>query len=108
MTATASLFTSSRGPTQATRSSPPTSAATRSARRADMTLRRPAHLIAAAVICLCGLWAVPAGQAQDDSGIAYSIELDGDISPATEAWIGSALDDAADEGAEIAIIRLDT
>jgi membrane-bound serine protease (ClpP class) len=70
-------------------------------------LRRPAHLIVAAFICLCGLWAVPAGQAQD-GGIAYSIELDADISPATEAWIGTALDDAADAGAELAIIRLDT
>ena len=70
--------------------------------------RRPAQLFLAAVICLCALWAVPVGQAQEEGGIAYSIELDGDISPATEAWIGSALDDAADAGAEIAIIRLDT
>ena len=37
-----------------------------------------------------------------------SIELDGDISPATEKWIGSALDDAADEDAPLVIIRIDT
>jgi membrane-bound serine protease (ClpP class) len=41
-------------------------------------------------------------------GIAYSIELQATIDPATEKWIGSALDDAASEDAEIAIIRLDT
>ena len=73
-----------------------------------MAPRRHLQLLAAAVISLCALWVVPAGQAQDDGGIAYSIELNGDISPATEAWIASALDSAADEGAEIAIIRLDT
>ncbi len=37
-----------------------------------------------------------------------SIELDGSINPATEKWIGAALDDAADEGAPLAIIRIDT
>jgi membrane-bound serine protease (ClpP class) len=41
-------------------------------------------------------------------GIAYSIELQATIDPATEKWISSALDDAASEDAEIAIIRLDT
>ena len=76
--------------------------------RRDIALRRPLHLLVAALISLCALWAAPAGQAQGERGVAYSIELDADISPATEAWIGSALDDAADEGAEIAIIRLDT
>jgi membrane-bound serine protease (ClpP class) len=42
------------------------------------------------------------------SGAAYSIELDNSINPATAQWISSALDDAADENATIAIIRLDT
>ena len=37
-----------------------------------------------------------------------SIELDGEISPATASWIGTALSDAADEDAPLAIIRLDT
>jgi membrane-bound serine protease (ClpP class) len=73
-----------------------------------MARRLHLHLLAAALISLGALWLVPAGQAQEERGIAYSIELDGDISPATEAWVGSALDSAADEGAEIAIIRLDT
>lgn len=41
-------------------------------------------------------------------GIAYSIELQATIDPATERWISSALDDAASEDAAIAIIRLDT
>ena len=49
----------------------------------------------------------PAG-AQDASGLAVSIELPGSIDPATERWIGNALEDAAEEGAELAIIRVDT
>jgi membrane-bound serine protease (ClpP class) len=47
-------------------------------------------------------------QGTDASGIAYSIQLEATIDPATEKWIGSALDDAADEGAKLAIIRLNT
>jgi membrane-bound serine protease (ClpP class) len=42
------------------------------------------------------------------SGIAYSIELQATIDPATQRWISSALDDAASDDATIAIIRLDT
>ena len=49
---------------------------------------------------------VPVAGAQ--SGTVPSIELPGTIDPATEAWIGSALDDAADEDAPLVIIRLDT
>ena len=37
-----------------------------------------------------------------------SIELSGTIDPATEAWVGRALEDAADDAAELVIIRLDT
>ena len=37
-----------------------------------------------------------------------SIELSGTVDPATEAWVGSALDQAADDDAPLAIIRLDT
>ena len=40
--------------------------------------------------------------------LAVSIELPGSIDPATEAWISGALEEAADDGAELAIIRLDT
>jgi membrane-bound serine protease (ClpP class) len=39
---------------------------------------------------------------------AYSLELSGDISPATSAWVDKALGDAADEDATVAIVRLDT
>src|SRR5688572_10086654 len=49
------------------------------------------------------------GQGQEDgAGIAYSIELSGEISPATAGWVDRALGDAEDEGAAVAIIRLDT
>src|SRR5204862_1469703 len=45
---------------------------------------------------------------QASSGIAYSIQLQATIDPATQKWISSALDDAKSEGAKIVIIRLDT
>jgi membrane-bound serine protease (ClpP class) len=46
--------------------------------------------------------------ADQSSGIAYSIQLQATIDPATQKWISSALDNAASENAKIAIIRLDT
>ena len=70
-------------------------------------VRVAAAVLAAALLAL----AAPAGAQQDsgsDSTTVPSIELDGEISPATASWIGSALADAADEGAPLAIIRLDT
>ncbi|MBA2240174.1 MAG: nodulation protein NfeD, partial [Solirubrobacterales bacterium] len=48
------------------------------------------------------------GAGAQSAGVAYSIELDGAIDPAAEGWIGAALEDAAAEQAELAIIRLDT
>jgi membrane-bound serine protease (ClpP class) len=42
------------------------------------------------------------------TGVAYSIQLQATIDPATQKWVGSALDDAANQGAKVAIIRLDT
>ena len=48
------------------------------------------------------------GIAQETATTIPSIELSGEISPATEAWIGRALDDAADDDAPLTIIRLDT
>jgi membrane-bound serine protease (ClpP class) len=45
---------------------------------------------------------------QGDTGFAHSIELDASINPATADWIDDALEDAAEDGAELAIIRLDT
>ena len=55
-----------------------------------------------------GLVMAVSAPAQDGAGLAVSIELPGSIDPATEAWISGALDDAADDGAELVIIRLDT
>jgi membrane-bound serine protease (ClpP class) len=51
---------------------------------------------------------VPTGAGAQGSGIAYSIEFDGTVDPATERWIDQALGDAEEAGAELAIIRLDT
>jgi membrane-bound serine protease (ClpP class) len=45
---------------------------------------------------------------QRSGGFAYSLELSGEISPATASWVDHALGDAADQGATVAIIRLDT
>ena len=42
------------------------------------------------------------------TGIAYSIQLQDPIDPATQKWVSSALDDAASQHAQLAIIRLDT
>ncbi len=42
------------------------------------------------------------------SGVAYSIQLQDPIDPATQKWVSSALDDAASQHAKLAIIRLDT
>jgi membrane-bound serine protease (ClpP class) len=52
---------------------------------------------------------VPAVGAQDEPGdFAYSLELTGTIDPATSRWVDTALDDAADQDASVAVIRLDT
>jgi membrane-bound serine protease (ClpP class) len=55
-----------------------------------------------------GLFLAGASAAQDGTGEAVSIELTGSIDPATEAWMGRALEDAADDEAELVIVRLDT
>jgi membrane-bound serine protease (ClpP class) len=51
---------------------------------------------------------VPTTAGAQDSTSVPSIEFDGTVDPATERWISSALEDAADDGAPLAIIRLDT
>jgi membrane-bound serine protease (ClpP class) len=51
---------------------------------------------------------LPATTGAQDAGIAYSIEFDGTVDPATERWIDQALGDAEEAGAELVIIRLDT
>jgi membrane-bound serine protease (ClpP class) len=62
-----------------------------------------------AVLAVAGAAILAAsGSAQETPRLAVSIELPGSIDPATEEWISSALDDAAEDGAELAIIRLDT
>lgn len=66
-----------------------------------------ATLAAAAGLVLLLSAAQPAAQTAG-AGIAYSIELDGTVDPATERWLGTALEDAADRGAKVAIVRLDT
>ncbi len=72
---------------------------------------RPRLLILAAVALAVGTAAssstAPA-PAEPSSPVAYSIQLQADIDPATQKWISSALDDAAGENASIVIIRLDT
>ena len=55
-----------------------------------------------------GLLIASTGGAQSNGRFAYSLELSGDISPATSSWVNKALNDAADQNAAVAIIRLDT
>src|SRR5687768_2263335 len=65
------------------------------------------RLRASLVAIAAGLLLAGAASGQD-SGEAVLIELSGSIDPATEAWMGRALDDATDDGAELVIVRLDT
>jgi membrane-bound serine protease (ClpP class) len=71
---------------------------------------RALRVFGLAAVAAAGLVLLVAGPggAQRSEPFAYSLELSGDISPATEAWANAALDDAADEQATVAIIRLDT
>jgi membrane-bound serine protease (ClpP class) len=70
---------------------------------------RARTLCVSAVAAVAGaLMLVAPGVGQQDGGVVYSIELTGTVDPATEQWLGHALDDAADEGAEVAILRIDT
>jgi membrane-bound serine protease (ClpP class) len=72
-------------------------------------MRRNRRLLAWCVLALAGA-ALSGASAlgQDERRIAHSIELTGTIDPATEGWLGKALDDAAEAEAELAIVRLDT
>ena len=73
-------------------------------------------LTARRVLCLAlvvagSLGLAAGGAAQDEpaaAGTAYSIEIPGTVDPATERWLGEALDDAADDDAEVVILRIDT
>jgi membrane-bound serine protease (ClpP class) len=59
-------------------------------------------------LALVGALALAAGSAGQSGGIAYEIELDGTIDPASERWIDQALSDAEDQDAALALITLDT
>lgn len=69
--------------------------------------RRPALRILLVLAVLALASASPAS-AQPAAGVARSIELSGTIDPATEKWLGSALDDAEDDRVALVVIRLDT
>jgi membrane-bound serine protease (ClpP class) len=66
--------------------------------------------IACALLAAALAAAAPAAAQEGDAPTTTvpSIELDGEISPATAGWVGAALDDAVEAGAPLAIIRLDT
>ncbi len=74
-----------------------------------MSARAP-RIVAWAAVAAVALTLLAAGRggAQGDGRFAYSLELSGDISPATASWVKHALNDAADQKASVAIIRLDT
>lgn len=72
-------------------------------------MRRLAHILAVAAASVAVLAALPpTAPAKSGTRVAYSIQLQATIDPATEQWISSSLDDAADQGAKLVIIRLDT
>jgi membrane-bound serine protease (ClpP class) len=74
-----------------------------------VSLRLPRLAIWAAVAAAGLAMLLPgAGQGQPAPRFAYSLQLSGDISPATASWVDKALDDAADQDAAVAIVRLDT
>jgi membrane-bound serine protease (ClpP class) len=66
------------------------------------------RLLLSGALALLGGLLLAGGAGGQQGGIAYSIELTGTIDPATEQWLGQALDDAEEDGAEVAIIRIDT
>ena len=67
-----------------------------------------AALIAAALGLLQLGGATAAEQPSASKPIAYSIELNATIDPATQKWVGKALNEAKDKHATVAIIRIDT
>jgi membrane-bound serine protease (ClpP class) len=71
---------------------------------------RRLRLALASAAALAGLGLIAAGplQGQPQARVAHSIELSGTIDPASERWVGQALDDAEEAGARVVILRLDT
>jgi membrane-bound serine protease (ClpP class) len=76
--------------------------------RARLLLAALALSVGAAFLASTAPAQTPPAASTASAGIAYSIQLQADIDPATQRWVSSALDDAASENATIAIIRLDT
>lgn len=73
-----------------------------------MRPRRPLLWLSLAALVAGATGTALAHEGHVEEGIAHSIELAATIDPATERWISSALDDAADDDAALVIIRLDT
>src|SRR5688572_28653506 len=72
-------------------------------------MARPIRLALLTAVTAVGAIALARGApGEDSSGTAYSIELPGTVDPATERWLGEALDEAADEDADVVILRIDT
>lgn len=69
---------------------------------------RPTRILLLLSIAAAGALGLASGGAAQGGGIAYSIELDGTVNPASARWLSGALDDAAGAGAELAIVRLNT
>jgi len=70
---------------------------------------RARSLVLSVVLAAIGLLALTGSLgAAPSAGVAHSIEVSGTIDPANERWLGQALDDAAEAGARLAIVRLDT
>jgi membrane-bound serine protease (ClpP class) len=69
---------------------------------------RPLRLLLSAALAVAGSLVLVVPGVGQDRGTAYSIELSGTIDPATEGWLGEALDDAVEQDAELAIVRIDT
>jgi membrane-bound serine protease (ClpP class) len=71
---------------------------------------RSLRTIGWAAVAAAGLVLLLAGQGagQGRGGAAYSLELTGTIDPASSRWVDEALDEAADDDATLAVIRLDT
>lgn len=69
---------------------------------------RASRLALSALATAAGALALVAGAPAQETKTAWSVELQSSINPATAQWITSALDDAASEGVELVIIRLDT
>jgi membrane-bound serine protease (ClpP class) len=74
-----------------------------------VSTRFPRLLVWAAVAAMgLAMLLAGTGRGQASDRFAYSLELSGDISPATSSWVDKALNEAADQDATVAIIRLDT